>query len=424
MNFFEREIERLKRRIKKIEENPDSKKLSSNRLLYKLELNRRQHQLDWWKAGKPFACGSIVSPLLRAMGFEYLDAAMIADRAGAEAMNKAFEFIRAEGYPEFACDRTVSIIPFFSLGEIPIPSFIMASNNSCDNLMYTYNSIAHRYNIPVFPVSISFEATEETLQYVTAQLREMITYAEKTVPGIKYNEDKLLELQGMDRIAFTYYHQIYELKKRVPCPINPRDAFREVVLPSYFPHPELCLEWLKGFLDELRERAEKGVEGREERLRTIWTVTGYNNDTAPFDYLESKGVTLLMLLDGGPSRWHIAKYPVYGDETEYGRKLSPIEEMARVGFNCVAWSGLGDRWVDDIIFMAKELSCDFLINFIQSGCVQTIGLAKLIEETAERKLGIPTLQLEGRGLLMAGYDRKRVLEKMDDFIERCLRKKA
>lgn len=423
MNFFEQEIERYKRRIKRIEENPDPTKMASNKLLYELELDRNQCQLDSWKSGKPFAWAEDSDALVRAMGFENILPTMIADRAGAETIGECFDYIRAEGYPYTCCDRAVGMVPLVALGKIPVPAFLTVSNNACDNVRDSYHAVARLYNVPAFPISVSFEATDETLRYVTDQLGELISYVERVIPGAKYDEARLIELQEYDRIACTYYRQIHELRKQIPCPIDPRDAFRETIMPSYVPHPELCLKWLKAFVEELGERVEKNAGKGEEKLRTIWTVTGYNNDPAPFEHLRSRGVSLLMLLDGAPSRWTGARYPVYGDTTEYGRKLSPLEEVARVAFNCVAWAGLGDRWVDDIVLMARELSCDFVINFVQSGCLQTSGLARLIEEATERELGIPTLQLGGRGLLTTGYDKGEVLTKIDIMVDACLNKK-
>ncbi|MDP7240742.1 MAG: hypothetical protein QGH72_06010 [Dehalococcoidia bacterium] len=46
MNFFEEEIAKLSRRVKKIEETPLPGKLKSNKLLYEVELELRQQQLE------------------------------------------------------------------------------------------------------------------------------------------------------------------------------------------------------------------------------------------------------------------------------------------------------------------------------------------------------------------------------------------
>ncbi|MBI4303654.1 MAG: 2-hydroxyacyl-CoA dehydratase [Chloroflexi bacterium] len=220
----------------------------------------------------------------------------------------------------------------------------------------------------------------------------------------------------------VYFRDIFKLLQRVPCPIDPREGFREHASASNYPNPDHAIEWAKVRREELYERAEKGVGALpDEKLRAVWLCTGYNNDRAPLDYLESRGVAVINRIDGGGGA-RLGRTRSYGDQTQFGRKLSPLEEVARETLNNI-WIGLGPRWVDGLVAQAKDLSCDFVINFIQSGCLQIAGLAQIVDESLERE-GITSFRIEGRSLFTEGYDRDDVISRFADFVDMMLRKKG
>ncbi len=126
---------------------------------------------------------------------------------------------------------------------------------------------------------------------------------------------------------------------------------------------------------------------------------------------------------GTSSRVLGARYGVYGDEKEYGRKLSPLEEEARMRqFN--AWGGLGKRWVDDILKICRSLNISAIVNFEQQGCVAAGGLRKLLSDGAMQELGIPMLNIEGRNLFMDAGEQKRFEDKLAIFVESAIKDKS
>jgi len=422
VNFFEREIAKYERRIKRIEHSSDQTKLKSNKLYYELERDHRVAQLEAWKSGRPFAtCGSRLSPLLRALGFEYIDTIQAADRLGDDA-DRYFEIVRSQEFPDTVCDRTLLCVPMHTSGDVPKPSLLISSNIACDNIRHALHAIGAYFDIPVFPISVSIHNNQTTLEYARQQLEELIDFAETMVPGTEYSEERLLEYQELDRTGFTLYHDIYELRKRTPCPLSPRDAFREERIPSLYSNPRQANGWLEAMRDELYERHQKG-NGREENLRIMWTVSGPLLFD-PFHVLEEKGISLLFLQHGGTSRFSGGRFGVgvYGDTKEYGRKLSPLEEQARmmIGTN---WIGLADRWIDDCLWLCEDSRVDAIVNYMQSGCVQTLGLGRLLEEAAMERLNIPVLHVEGRGLEAASFDQQHFDELLTVFFDRCIASK-
>ncbi len=420
MNFYEAEIAKCEKRIKRIEENPDPAKLGSNKILYELDRDLNIARLQDWREGKPFADG-LPGPLAKAMGFHHLDLDVSADRS--QLATSQFDTIRAAGFPDYACDRTIVFIAMCMTKELPPPSFLVSNNYACDPIMLAYNALARLFDTPVVFWDFGLEANNDTLRYATDQLGEIIEFAESKVPGIKYDESKHIELQEMDGNAFSLLHEIYQLRKHVPCPISGRDAFRLPMPPSHYPNPAKALEYFRAWRDEMQERAEKGIGAvTEEKLRFVWAVSGpFYAD--PFAILEKRGVAVPWFQFDMAMRYSGVKYGFYGDEKEYGRRLSPLEEEARM-FNCLGWASLAKRWVDDTVYVCRDLEVDGIINFLQVGCTATVGLAKILEDVAERELGIPTLQIEGRQLDPTYFDPIKVHDQLNIFIDSCLRGKA
>ena len=143
----------------------------------------------------------------------------------------------------------------------------------------------------------------------------------------------------------------------------------------------------------------------------------------PFPLLAERGVAVPFFHYGMAGRMWGELYPNYGEEHMFGRILTPMEEMARfVMYN--SWAGLGHRWLNDTLRVARDLKVNGIVNFIQVGCTAISGLNTLLAENSERELGIPTLNIEGRMLDATFFDQSEFETRMDVFIDSCLDRKA
>lgn len=416
MNFYESEVVKAEKRLKKIAESPSGSRLMSNQMLYELERDSSMERLRHWQEGKPLAEFHLL-PLTKALGMQPILLEMCADRT--QLAPSHFDNIRSMGFPDRACDRTTIAISMVARGELPRPNLMVVANHSCDPIMLAYNALGRMFNSSVFCLDYGLEADEENLRYVTEQLGELIEFAEHKIPGVKFNQSILTEIQEIDRKAFSYLKEIYEFRKCVPSPISGRDSFRIPWPPSFYSNPVKALDYFRVWHDELGERVSKGVGAlKEERLRFLWAVSGpFYAD--PFSSLERLGVSVPWFHYDIASRWSGVGYGFYGDEKEYGRKLSPLEEEARVMCSN-SWSGKASRWVGDTLRVCRDLKIDAIINFRQMGCVATVGLSKLLEDSAQRELDIPTLHIEGRQLDPTYFNPAQVQTQLELFVDSCL----
>jgi benzoyl-CoA reductase/2-hydroxyglutaryl-CoA dehydratase subunit BcrC/BadD/HgdB len=423
--YLEKEIATCERRIRRIKENPDPNKPASNVMLYELERDFRIEQREAYASGKPLGLVS-VGGLTRAMGLVPWDGVPAADRTHGPDVKRYFDIIRKEGMPEHTCDRCSVLIPMLLEGDFPRPDFLVTSNFECIPIYLAELFVAQMENIPYFNVDRPFtnymgKMDDKALHYVTSQLEEAVQYIERSVPGCKYNEEYLIELQEYDRQYLQCFQQLWKLKAAKPCPLSGRESFREIRLANIYPDPKKAVDYMKLYVEEVGDRVAKG-EGAaqpEEKLRLLWSIAGpFYSD--PFSWLEQRGVSIpaaeMTIYNG----WFSGREPIWGDPWN-GRKLKPLEEEARQ-FDFL-WGRLGDDWVNTHINSCRDLDLDGIIYFLQWGCPTSNNLGQLVAETAEKELGIPTFQVEGRMLDDSMFDGKDFYTKLEDFIEVCQARK-
>ena len=234
MNWLEKEIQKNQRRIDRIASQPSSTKLRANKLFYELERDLRISQLDAWHTGKPpLINNDHLFPLVYALGGIGIDSVGVADRT--TLATEYFDFLRANNFPDDACDRTVVIIALCASGQFPPPNLIISTDMACPLECISPKAIGEFFNRPVFHISTSIKSTEEGLACVTDQIGELIEFAEAKVPGVKYSEEKLIYGLEMDRLAHECLRKIHEIRKRVPCPLDGQDVFRLPKMPTHYP---------------------------------------------------------------------------------------------------------------------------------------------------------------------------------------------
>ena len=418
--FIDEQIQNLQRRLRNIEQNPRADYLKSNKLMYEVQLENMLHINEAWKEGKPFAV--LRGPLARSMGFEPHGYIGWGDRV--RDPQRYYDLaVSKMGFPEHTCDRTMTALGLFLSGEVPIPRMVVASRIPCDPERWSAMAAAKFAGVLFFELARLNSNDYENLHYGAEQLEEIIEFAEKSIPGIKYNEEKLIERLELDQKAADYYYETYELRKKVPCPLSPQDCFRLAQAPGGNSNPTKAMEYVKMYHDELFERAEKGIGGvPEEKLRIAWLATGpYGRST--FDLMTKKGVSMVWFHYGVAAPSYGVIRSDYGDNL-YGKRLTPLEELLRMThWNANTWGGTSETWVDPLVKVCRELKVDAVVDFLQVGCVTTKNLKRITAQRLNEELGIPTLDLEGREFFSSEAGTIEMNKKLEEFLDLCIANK-
>ena len=331
--YSEFRLAKLERRIKNIKENPDPTKPRSNILLYEMERDDVLAKMEDIKSGKRRPIVALEASMLpAAFRAAPWGATVAADRSAGPMARRYFDIIREEGMAEHTCDRTIVLIPMVLRGDYPKPDYVMVTNYECMPIYLSSLLVAQRLNIPYYVLDRKYTPfkpleDDKQLKYITDQLGEMVEDIEAKLPGCKYDEDRLIETQHYARECLLYEQEQWKLRAAVPCPIHPKEAFRELLMR---PYPR-GLEYARMYTEELAEKVTRGEsglpEGVEERLRFVWSNTGpFHHD--PFTWLAERGVSIPASVMTIYEGWRSGREPIWGDPW-HGRKLTPLEEEAR-----------------------------------------------------------------------------------------------
>ena len=106
-----------------------------------------------------------------------------------------------------------------------------------------------------------------------------------------------------------------------------------------------------------------------------------------------------------------------------GRELTPLEKEV-ANYISELWQGRGSKWIDGLIWTARDLEVDAVINYEMLGCTATLGLSKLVEIEVEKQLGIPVFQLEGSQWNIEYANEAQITAKLDEIAQTLLSQKG
>ncbi|MFC1900340.1 2-hydroxyacyl-CoA dehydratase [Chloroflexota bacterium] len=415
MNFYEEYMIKLQKRIKRIDENPDPSKPKSNKLRYLIELDLAKEQLEGWRQGKPFSDGGSLTAgiLIRAMGF--IPAGGVQPAFQTLQPMKYLEHAREKGLPvDKSCDMTMMPFAMQECGDVPMEDIAICDRHCCTPMKLRGIYVAQVSDTLTYFIDVPFEETVHSLKYVTDQLGEFIEFAESKFPGvIKYDEDKLIEMQGYEDAIADIGEEMHKMMKHRPTIMSGRGGGGGA---GFFGASKLSVEYSIALRDEIAERIEKGIVAIPgEKLRVLWTGVSNPVFMDPYKVLAKWGIATPR--GGGRRRGGLTYWGDWGD-----KELTPLEKVAARSITDHR-SSLGSIYVDNIIEQAEEMEVNGIVNYNMRGCTAALGLKKIIEERAERELGIPVLQLEGAQWDSSYASEATITAQLDEFAEILLSSK-
>ncbi|MFC1534022.1 2-hydroxyacyl-CoA dehydratase [Thermodesulfobacteriota bacterium] len=419
MNFYDEYAAKLQRRIQKIEADTNPLRLKSNKIFYELELDLAKERAEAWSQGKPFCDGTGISPALaKAMGFT--STGSVESAFATKRPQNYLDEARTLGLPvETSCDMSMMPFAMMQCGDMPMVDLNVFECGPCTPMKMRSIYVAHKTKRFSYPMDIGREPDEANFQFILDQIYGFIEFAEKKFPGvIKYDEDKFIELQSYDKEAWAINQEIREMLKHKPSPIAGKDALRSRVVPTEIMTPR-WVEFMRARRDEVAERIEKGLAGVPgEKLRVFWTMTN------PV-FMDVWKVLAKWKIAGFQSLLSSGSFTAQLDTPDFlrNRKLNPLEELAarilrRRGMHT------GGRYIDRVISDCREFHIDGIVHYNMLGCQIVLPIKKMIEDQAEKEMGIPTLQLEGKQWDNNYANEETITAKLDDFAQMLLNQKG
>lgn len=270
-------------------------------------------------AGKPVAWvmgETLAEDILTAMGV----AGIYPENYGGLVATKRAELpylerAEAEGYSHTVCGYARVALGFAAvrheLGIVPPdapdggmvdPDMLIGSSNICDPRYKWFQALGHYMKAPLHVTDILLPPVDRDLQalwhyyvsYQTDEVRELLRFVERVV-GRKVDQDQLIEAVNSDTQTLRLTHEIYELRKAVPCPMPAQDWFLCGILLHFLPAEKDTVAFYTRLRDELKSRVEKGMGTiPEEKYRLLWSGLPPWHHMYIYNYFESLGATSLL----------------------------------------------------------------------------------------------------------------------------------
>jgi len=331
--------------------------------------------------------------LLRVFGFYTVYPENHGALCGAQKMGPEIceEAEKAGYHPDLCSYARIDLGHFLSgktpAGKLPKPDLLFASTNICQTVLYWYKALAHYWNIPLllFDTPYNFaEITEHDLDYMTAQLKEMIPELER-LTGRDFSLERFQEIIRLAAQASSSWGQALATMQNRPAPMTIFDAFVHLAPVVSLRGLKVARDYYQELLAELQERAAQGVGAlTRERKRLMWDNIAVWYKLRDWSHLFA----------GRGYNFVAATYTnAWAETIQYLDPARPFRSAAKTYSLVILNNNLNHR-LGLMEKMIKEYQVDGLVVHSARSCkpysVGQYDMARLLRE----RLGIPSVIIE------------------------------
>ncbi|MCD8217091.1 MAG: 2-hydroxyacyl-CoA dehydratase family protein [Clostridiales bacterium] len=360
-----------------------------------LELETLLWIRDEIKAGTPLVSAFFRPTLTRAMGMIPVSYPWLV----MNAVEKAAEYRKSVGrlgMPEYSCDHLILPNTAILCGDAPKPALVISTYGECPAITHGFKFMAAKMGVPEFSIDVPVDYKEENIRYLAEQIEKLVQFAESEVPGVKYDRDRHRKLLQQDGEYYRESARQWLTRSTRPFHLNYFDSAMGVPmgaarLPSLMYNSAGALEYVKHKtrdIEELAATVPADFSDRQKlRIFIVLAAPVYVNPVRIMNLLNEYNAVVVGNYAGVNSFMCGARAPI-GDEQEFGRKLSPFEEEARMmlGFG---WRQRGQVWVDEILSNVVFTKANAVLVEQWTDCACTNSLAKVVADAVEKECGVP-----------------------------------
>jgi benzoyl-CoA reductase/2-hydroxyglutaryl-CoA dehydratase subunit BcrC/BadD/HgdB len=326
-------------------------------------------------------------------------------------VKELYDLSAANGLPTEICAFNKSMDGLLLSGAAPRFDLAAWHGSSCDNTPWCLQNVAKAQNIPTFFMDRPYKIfAEHAVAYWKKQHEELIAFLEK-VSGKKMDYERLKEAVDLSYRASRLALEIDIFTDMVPTPMSSEAAFGPFLACRQFGGHWKAVEYLEGLRDELKERVANGVQAvNPERFRYIFDVSCPYFNMGLLG-LAQKKYGAVVVAD------HIARWR--GTAEWFTDPDDPVGNLAnKQQFNLGNENYQpGAEWRDQILEIAQKTKADAAIFWNNIGCRTGASMQRILKESLEKKLGIPSLTIDCDILDPTYAPTKVVEEQMDRFFE-------
>ncbi|MBU8933488.1 MAG: 2-hydroxyacyl-CoA dehydratase family protein [candidate division Zixibacteria bacterium] len=401
--------------IKKIQATGQMRKIMAD-YFYKLDgVSRDGSQKIAW-------CTSVgPAELLLSLGFlvyypENHGAMLGATRMAADCIPVA----NAVGYSPDICSYLTSDVGAYIRKETPLsmaykgieglpkPDVLVFNTNQCRDVQDWMGWYSRELQVPMMGISTFRnigDISDDVLAGIVQQIKDLIPALEK-ISGNKFDIDKLREVMARSKRCSELWKAVLESNTSSPAPMSFFDATIHMGPAVVLRGSDIANDYYELLLKELEDRVANGVGAvEEEKFRLYWEgmpIWGKLRDLSEFFI----GFNTAVIASSYCNSWVFEAF----DPTD------PFLSMARAYTEIfiVRDEDFKEKYIEDIV---RRYKLDGILFHDSKTCPNNSNNRYGMPERLEKRLGIPTLTINGDLNDLRCYSEEQAKTNIEAFIE-------
>ncbi len=290
-----------------------------------------------------------------------------------------FEEAEDNGFATDSCAYHRAVMGAVLKNAMPEPDFIIGTSSPCTAGLAIVENFAHQYKKDFFVLNIPQDYTPRAVEYLAAQLKEMVQFVTDHT-GRPLSREKLAVALNNFNTCTLLIKDIYALAKTKPSPVDNKILKDFGTVIALLMGTQEGVDICQAFKDELAHRIKTYQhEASNERIRLMWIQ---NRIQYPFpinDMLDDLGAKIVVD-ELNNVTWELMD------------PKNPFESIARRMIS-IPFSMRTSERIKTMKDLAETYQVDGAINPCHWGCRQGTGARGLISKGL-KDIHIPVLNLE------------------------------
>lgn len=300
------------------------------------------------------------------------------------------------GLPDSMCSAQRGIVGLLEAGLLDKPDLLInGALGGCDPNSKIFEYMGEKFDIPTLYLDLPYYHDDRALDYYAKGFKKIVAALEE-MTGHKLDPDRLREVVDNTNKATELFMEVNELKRNVPNPVPNYYNMQHTGTKLMMAGTTDAVDYYQTALDVCKDRLKQGKHVHpEERIRVMFMYTGYYFDNQIYSWFqEEMGVSYVMDV------LNAFDFNPYIDTSSVDTMIKGLaEEMLNLPMTRQlkgSWDMPGN-WLEDVLYYAKRYKADCLVFTGHTACKQAWGVFRLVAEEVKKRLGIPSLRLEGDG---------------------------
>ena len=332
-----------------------------------------------------------------------------------------WDMARGLGLPDHICSsNSIELGSMLASDDFRPQALVSSAAGACDIIAKIHEFVSHYHSIPQFLLEKPVDDSERGREQFQKNYMLLVGRLEEFF-GEELTYEKLLPVAEKSNRCTELFLDLWDLHKAAPCPVP--NLFALYTYGARFSmwgtdEGVTCMETM---VDVSKRRLAAGEYPAEREVaRCLLVYTSYYFDLANlFNWMESKGYSYLT--DG---LGLLFPQPIDTSSRESILRGLAIEAINMPMTRQVGGESMSMSWLEDALYVAKELNADCAIYSGHHSCKQTWSVLSILRTEMMKRAGVPLLALEGDSWLARMTPMSAIQQRIDEFVTNVVASKT